>query len=510
MIPLLTSGETRVIDQQMVDRGTPIEVLMERAGMAVARAAAGLAGGSYGHRAVIVCGKGNNGGDGLVAARLLSRWGMAVDVFLLSPQGSEGSPLEEKVEALARAGVQARAATEDGLARALARSDVAIDAIFGTGFRGEPEGMHRQAIEALNSGPAPVVAVDLPSGVEGDTGAVRGAAVSADVTVALGAPKVGAALDPGASHAGVVEIADIGIPPDLLRAEVEMVEAADILEWLPVRSIDAHKRSTGVVLVIGGSARMTGAPRLVAEGALRMGAGLVTLAVPELILGTVQATAIEPTFLGLPSGPDGALSEGAWEILARELEGFDAVAVGPGLSTEPGAAALARRIVLESPVPVVADADAINAFAGRAPALANRRSPGVITPHTGEFGRLFGMEASEVLEDRLGFVRKAASETGGTVLLKGPRTLVAGPEGEVWVNSTGGAVLATGGSGDVLTGMIAALVARGLEGPRAAAAGAYVHGLAGELAAARTGEGTIASEVARAVPEAVMRLSEDA
>ena len=509
MIPLLTSAETQAIDRQTVERGTSIEALMERAGMAVARAATELAGGAYGRRAVVVCGKGNNGGDGLVAARHLARWGMGVDAFLLADPGSLEPPVDAKLEALSRRGVDVRAATEEAIARACGRSDVAVDAIFGTGFRGEPEGQHVGAIEALNRGPAPVVAVDVPSGVEGDTGAVRGAAISADVTVALGAPKVGDVLDPGAAHAGILQIADIGIPPGLLRADVSLLEAADVRAWLPRRAIDAHKRSTGVVLVIGGSARMTGAPRLVAEGALRMGAGLVTIAVPEPILAAVQATALEPTFLGLPSEPDGTLSEDAWDVVASELEGFDAVALGPGLSTAPGAAALARRIVLESPVPVVADADAVNAFAGRASELASRGVAGVITPHTGEFGRLFGMPASEVLEDRLGFVRKAASETGGTVLLKGPRTLVARPEGEVWVNPTGGPALATGGSGDVLTGMVAALVARGLEGPRAAAAGAYVHGLAGEIVGDRSREGSTASDIARAVPDAVARVREE-
>jgi NAD(P)H-hydrate epimerase len=509
MIPLLTSAETQAIDREAVERGTPVEMLMERAGIAVARAAAALAGGAYGRRAVVVCGKGNNGGDGLVAARHLSRWGMAVDVFLVSEPGSLGSPVDEKLEALTRGGTVARPATPDAIARALARSDVAIDAIFGTGFRGEPDKQHLQAIEALNEGPAPVVAVDVPSGVEGDTGAVRGAAVAADVTVALGAPKVGDVLDPGASHAGVLQIADIGIPPDLLRADVSLIEAADVRAWLPRRAMDAHKRSSGVVLVIGGSTRMTGAPRLVAEGALRMGAGLVTIAVPESILGVVQATALESTFLGLPVDADGALSGDAWDAVAAELDGFDAVALGPGLSTAPAAAELARKVILESPVPVVGDADAVNAFAGRAAELANRRAPGVITPHTGEFGRLFGMPASEVLEERLGLVRKAASETGGTVLLKGPHTLIAGPGGEVLVNPTGDPALATGGSGDVLTGMIAALVARGLDCPHAAAAAAFVHGLAGGLVADRTGEGSTASDIARAVPAAVTSVREE-
>jgi ADP-dependent NAD(P)H-hydrate dehydratase / NAD(P)H-hydrate epimerase len=509
MIPVLTAAETEVIDRRSVERGTTVETLMERAGLAAAHVAAGLAGGAYGRRATIVCGKGNNGGDGLMAARHLARWGMAVDVFLLGDADTLGPPVDAKLSQLSLSGVGVREGSGERIARALDRADVAIDAIFGTGFRGLPEGQHLEAIRALNGGPAPVVAIDIPSGVEGDTGAVRGDAVSADVTVAMGAPKVGDILPPGSSHAGIVEIADIGIPSDLLRADVSLIEPADLRSWLPVRAEDAHKRSSGVVLVIGGSARMTGAPRLVAEGALRAGAGLVTIAVPEPILEVVQANALEPTFLGLPADADGSVSEDAWELLASELEGFDAVAIGPGLSRAPGAAALARRVILESTVPVVADADAVNAFAGRAAELAGRATAGVITPHTGEFGRLFGMPASEVLEDRLGFARKAATETAGVVLLKGPRTLVAGPDGQVLVNPTGGPSLATGGSGDVLTGIIAALVARGLDPVEAAAAGAYVHGRSGELAARGFGEGSMASDIARAVPAAVASVQEE-
>jgi NAD(P)H-hydrate epimerase len=509
VIPLLTSAETEALDRATEGRGTTVETLMERAGMAVARAAAELAGGAYGRRAAIVCGKGNNGGDGLVAARHLHRWGMAVDVFLLADPASLREPAISKLAAMSLSGVGLRAAEPQPIARALARVDVAVDAIFGTGFRGEPEGVHLEAIRILNEASAPIVAVDVPSGVEGDSGAVRGEAVAADVTVSLGAPKVGDVLLPGGSYAGVVEVADIGLAADLIRSDLALVAPDDVRGWIPQRAADAHKRSGGVVLVLAGSKRMTGAPRLVAEGAQRAGAGLVTVAVPEPILATVQAGSVETTFLGLPATGEGTLSTKAWEVIAEELDRFDAVAVGPGLSTEPEVAELARKVVIESSIPVVADADALNAFEGRASELSGRGAPGVITPHTGEFARLFGMPSSEVLEDRVGFARKAAAETGGVVLLKGPHTLVAQPEGEIRVNPTGGPALATGGSGDVLTGMIAALIARGAGAADAASAAAYVHGLAGEIAGRLMGEGTTASEIARAIPEAVRRTRED-
>lgn len=506
MIPVLTAAETRALDRETEARGTPVAVLMERAGLAVARAALDLAGGAYGRRAVVICGKGNNGGDGLVAARHLSGWGMAAEVFLLEP--ALGEPAATNLAALDRAGIPVRPFDVGSVRRSMERADVAIDAIFGTGFRGSAEGAFAAAIELLGETGAPVVAVDIPSGVEGDTGAVRGPAVDADVTVTFGAPKLGTILFPGAASAGVLEVADIGFPPDLLVAEVGILDQTDVRAVWPARGPDTHKRRSGVVLVVAGSRRMTGAPRLVAKGASRAGAGLVTVAAPQGALATIQASLDEATFLPLSEGPEGSASEAAWEVLSARLETFDAVAVGPGLSTDGETPALVRRLVRESPAPLVIDADAINAFAGRAGDLAGRSAPVVLTPHAGEFTRLFGMPAAALEDDRVGLVRKAAAETGCVVLLKGSRSVIASPDGQVAINPTGTSVLATGGTGDVLTGIVAALLARGVPPANAAGAGAYVHGVAGRLAGERTGEGTIAGDVARGVPEAVRRVSE--
>jgi NAD(P)H-hydrate epimerase len=459
---------------------------------------------------VVVAGKGNNGGDGLVAARYLARAGVRVGVHLLveEPASRLRDPALTNFHRLHDAGVTWSPFSEGNLRRDLARADVAIDAIFGTGFRGRPEGDHAAAIEALNAGAAPVVAVDIPSGVEGDTGAVRGPAVWAAVTVALGAPKAGDVLFPGAARAGLLEVADIGFPDDLLKSDVLLMEAQDVSGLLPRRAPDDHKRRSGVVLVLAGSRRMTGAPRLVARGAYRAGAGLVQVAVPEGILPVVQSGLVEATFLPLPEGASGSLAAAAWEVLEDRLPGFGAVAVGPGLSTDEETPDLVRRLVAESPVPVVVDADALNAFAGRAGELSRRRADAVLTPHTGEFARLFGMRTEEVLDDRVGFVRKAATETGAVVLLKGTRSLVALADGEVRVNPTGTPVLATGGTGDVLTGMLAAYLARGLPGADAASLAAYVHGEAGREAGELSGEGTVAWDVAEAVPRAILRLRE--
>jgi NAD(P)H-hydrate epimerase len=477
---------------------------MERAGLAVARTAAAVAGGSYGRRAVIICGKGNNGGDGLVAARYLARWGMGAAAVLLGEPTALREPAGTNLRRVeATAGARWHPYSGERLVREVTRADVVVDAVFGTGFRGAAEGPHADAIDRTNEAPSPVVAVDVPSGVEGDSGLVRGPAVRADVTVALGAPKVGDVLFPGAEHAGVVEVVDIGFPPDLVRSDLLMVEASDVLALLPSRDLEGHKRRSGVVLVVAGSRGMTGAPRLVAEGAYRAGAGLVTVAVPRSILPVVQASLAEATFLPLPEGPAGSLSEAAWDEIAGRVEGFDVVAAGPGLSTEGEAPAFARALVARSPIPVVADADTLNAFAGAGGDLARRASDLVITPHAGEFGRLFGMPAQEVVEDRVGLVRKACEETRGVVVLKGPRTLIGMPGGEVRVNPTGSPVLSTGGTGDVLTGALAALVARGLPPAEAAMAAAYAHGLAGEVAGRAAGEGATAMDVARALPQAI-------
>lgn len=508
MRPILTAAETQALDRETEARGVSIETLMERAGLAVARATQAVAGGAYGRRAVTVCGKGNNGGDGLVAARYLARWGMGVTVLLLPDPGDLREPAATNFRRLEEAGVRWRPYSPQALARELDRADVAVDAIFGTGFRGVPEGAHAEAIEILGGSGVPVVAVDIPSGVEGDTGTVRGPAVEATVTVTLGAPKVGDVLFPGAAHAGLVEVADIGFPEDLLGSDLLLVEPEDVLSLLPLRDPEAHKHRSGVVLVVAGSRRMTGAARLVAEGAYRAGAGLVTVAVPEGILPVVQAGLAEATFLPLPEGPMGSVAEAGWDVLDARLDRFDAVAMGPGLSTDDQTPAFVRRVVAESMAPVVVDADAINAFAGRGGDLAGRTADAVITPHTGEFGRLFGMPASEVLEDRVGFARKGAAETRAVVLLKGPRSLVALPDGEVRVNPTGSPVLATGGTGDVLTGAIAAYLARGLPAADAATVAAYVHGVAGEVAGEAFGEGATSVDVALAVPEAVRRIRE--
>jgi hydroxyethylthiazole kinase-like uncharacterized protein yjeF len=502
VLPILTPAESAELDRASAQRGITVEALMDRAGRAVARSGVDLAGGAYGKRAVVVCGKGNNGGDGLVAARRLSRWGMGVTVIMLEhPEAFRGAA-RSSFRIFAASGGRWRPLTDAALVRGLGRADIVIDAMFGTGFRGKPEGDIARAIELVNAGTAPVLAVDIPSGVEDETGLVQGEAVFADLTVTLGALKPGVVFHPGAEHAGTVEVADIGFPEDLVTSDLLMVQAQDVAGLLPRRPPESHKRDA-VVMVLAGSRAMTGAPVLTATAAYRAGAGLVTLAVPEGILTVVQEGIAEATFLSLPETEEGTMDERAWQPLRERLSDVDAVAVGPGLTTNRSTVELVRRLVAECPVPLVLDADGLNAFTGHGHLLSERASEVVITPHAGEFGRLTGLASREVLEDRVGHARKAASDFRCPVLLKGSRTVVAEPGGRVRVNPTGGPVLATGGTGDVLTGAIAGLIARGLTPADAAVAAAYVHGVAGALAAADLGEGTVASDVAGRLPGAI-------
>ena len=505
MKPVLTPDEAGALDRATQDAGIPAQLLMERAGRAVARTAVDLVGGVYGRRAVVVCGKGNNGGDGLVAARHLARWGMRVTVVAVETVDALREPAARNLVRLEEVGVRARGWSAAALAHELARADVAIDAIFGTGFRGFPEDEWADAIDGLNEGPAPVVAVDIPSGVNGATGAVEGDAVRADVTVTFGAAKVGAVLLPGAEYAGAVRVVDIGFPDELVRADAFLVEASDVAGWLPTRPIDTHKRATGVLVVVAGSRGMTGAPVLVAEAAARIGAGLVTVAAPAEIVPTIQTHLTEATFAPLPATGSGSVAREALAPALELLERADALAIGPGLTTDDETAGFVRDLVRASPVPVVVDADALNAFAGRTADLADRKADAVLTPHAGEFARLSGLDARELDADRLGHVRRLAHDAGAVTLLKGSRTIVVDERGAARINPTGGPVLATAGSGDVLTGMIGGLVARGLAPSDAAAAAAFVHGVAGMLAGRLAGDGTLAGDIARAIPDAIAR-----
>ena len=478
MQPVLTPDEMGAADARTIAAGTPVEVLMERAGHAVAWAVRTRLRGLYGRRAVVVCGKGNNGGDGVIAARVLRQWGARVDEFHLA----DGVP-------------------RAGFARALARADVVVDAMYGTGFRGELEGDARTVADALRDFDGAVISVDIPSGVQGLTGEARDAAVRADETVCFAAYKPGLLFEPGRSLAGRVHVVDLGIAvSDLARAWV--TEAADVASWLVPRSPDSHKWRTGC-FVVGGSGGMTGAPSLVSHAAMRAGAGIVWCGVPGAD-AAARLSGTEVIAKALAATPDGSLSDGAAKDVLDHLDRFRALAIGPGLGRSPTTAAAVRRIVAGARLPAVVDADGIHAV-GDDPALLRIRSDAtILTPHEGEYAALRGGPPGP---DRLAAARALAADSGAIVLLKGPGTVVAAPDGRACICPTGGPWLATAGTGDVLTGVITGLLARGLEPFEAAAAGAFVHGLAAD-AAGHTG--LMAGDLVSAIPRVLVDLTHDA
>jgi NAD(P)H-hydrate epimerase len=439
-------------DSAAIAGGVSEAALVDRAGGAVAHGARRLLGGAYGRRVVVVCGKGNNGADGRVAGQRLADWGARVDRFDLA------------------------AIERPRFDRALGRADLAVDAMFGTGFRGPLEGDAAFAAEALSAAPCAVLAVDIPSGVDGLTGAVRGPAVEAEATVCLAALKPGLVFFPGAALAGDVAVADIGIDPHSPPPSLGVTEQADVAAWLPRRGHESHKWSVGGVFVVGGSQGMTGAAMLAGRAALRAGAGIVVAGLPGD--AARAASGSEVITRSLPATAAGALDEDAVKEVLDGLDRFRALVVGPGLGQAPPTVAAVRRLVAEAPVPLVLDADGLNALGGDLDLLASRPAATVVTPHAGEYARLAG---EPVGEDRVAAARRLAERSGAVVLLKGSRTVVADPTGRAAVNLTGGPWLATAGTGDVLSGVVGALAALGLPAFRAAAAGAWIHGRAGDL-----------------------------
>jgi ADP-dependent NAD(P)H-hydrate dehydratase / NAD(P)H-hydrate epimerase len=513
LTPLLDAETMRAVDRWAIEeRGVGSLDLMEHAGAGVTRAVERIA--PDGHVAV-VCGKGNNGGDGLVVARLLREAGREVTVVCVAPPGDFTGDARVNLERLP--GEQPLVMAEDGKIadRALAGAVVVVDALLGTGFQGEPRALLATAIEAVNAVAAPVVSVDLPSGVDASTGVASGAAVRAEVTVTFHAEKPGLWINPGKAHAGRVERVDIGIPHrseiafDLRSANrpapgattIGLIEPS-VLGALPRRVASSTKFSSGHVLIAGGSRGLTGAPRMAAQAAMRAGAGYVTACVPAS-LQPILASAGPPELMtrGLPDEDGEVTSAGAASVLEAAERG-GALALGPGLGRGNGAVAFARELARTVKVALVLDADGLNAHAGALSALATREAPTVLTPHAGELGRLLEVGSDEVERERLRHVRTAAEQAQAVVVLKGDDTLIVDPSGRVAVSPGGVPALATAGTGDVLTGVIAALLAVGLDAFTAAAGGVWLHAQAGREAARRQGanEGVVASDVIAALP----------
>jgi ADP-dependent NAD(P)H-hydrate dehydratase / NAD(P)H-hydrate epimerase len=493
MQPLPDAGEQRAIDAWAIEeRGIPGIELMERAGAGLAELIRAPG------RVVVVCGRGNNGGDGLVVARLLRDRGREVDVMLL------GDP--EQLRGDARTSLERLPGPPPSAFESvrLDGAGVIVDAILGTGFSDQPREPARSAIEAINAAgdDAVVIACDVPSGVDASTGEVAGVAVQADATTTFHAGKPGLWIAPGKAHAGPVTVIDIGIPEGAPgQPSIGLIDPR-VLDAVPRRGHDSTKFAAGAVLVCGGSLGLTGAPCLACESAMRAGAGYVTAFVPSSLNLVFEQRLLEVMTVPLPDADGALLLAGAQRVLERTSRA-GALVLGPGLGREPGSAELARRLAHEAEIPVLIDADGLNAHAERLPSLAGRRAPTVMTPHAGELGRLLGCQSAEVQAHRLACVRRAAAESGAVVVLKGDDTLVAEPNGRTAVSRGGASALATAGTGDVLSGVIGAYLSKRMDPFTAACAGVLLHAHAGQIAARRIGaEGVIARDVIEALPEA--------
>jgi hydroxyethylthiazole kinase-like uncharacterized protein yjeF len=494
--PLLTPEQLRATDKWAIEeRGIPGLDLMERAGEGLARVVADVAPGGD---VAVVCGGGNNGGDGYVAARLLREAGRAVRVLTtIDPAGLKGDARVNFERLPGDPPQPLRSGALEGAA-------VVVDAILGTGFSGAPRDDVRAAIEAINAVDAPAVAVDVPSGVDAATGEVHdGIAVRAAVTVTFHAAMPGLWILPGKAYAGDVVVVDIGIPEGGPATPWIGLIGPGILATYPRRGQDSTKFASGFVLVAGGSRGMTGAPCLASMAAMRAGAGYVTACVPDALNDIFEVKLTEVMSAPLPDGGGGAHTEaGAEDVLQRTRTRGGALVLGPGLGRTAGAFAFARRLARETPVPLVLDADGLNAHAGRLEDLRARTAPAVLTPHGGELARLLDLDSDAVNAQRLTHAREAAHRAGAIVILKGDDTIVAEPEGRVGISRGGSPALATAGTGDVLSGVLGAFLARGMAPFEAACAAVFAHAEAGRRIAAILGgpDGAIASDVIDELP----------
>lgn len=486
---ILTADEMREVDRRAIEEiGVPSLVLMENAAIGVADALAERF--PEASSAAIFCGPGNNGGDGLALARHLDARGYRVKTFLFVRRSKPRGDALVQLEILEKLGLPvAEVGPEADLGAVLAGAEEAellIDALFGTGLKRPLEGHFAEIAEWLASRTARCVAVDLPSGLDGSVASVPGPHVRAGLTVTFAAPKVAHVFPPAADAVGEVVVTDLGVPSWLVEeapGRLHLLTDGELAACLTPRAASSHKGTYGHLLIVGGSPGKSGAVVMAARAAVRGGAGLVTAAVPEPLLAAVDAGSLESMTLPLSTAAGGVVEPAAATEVYGAAEGKQAVALGPGLGTSDATVDTVRELVKGlAEVPLVLDADGLNAFTGRIGDIGARRGPTVLTPHPGEMARLLGTTSAEVQADRVGAARRAARSSGAVVILKGHLSLVAEPEGEVYVNPTGNPGMASGGSGDVLTGLVAALLAQGYDALVAAQLAVYLHGLAGDLA----------------------------
>jgi hydroxyethylthiazole kinase-like uncharacterized protein yjeF len=510
---VLSTEQMRQWDKAAIEEvGIPGVILMENAGLKAAQCLAQSYGPMRDKRVAVVCGKGNNGGDGFVIGRHLRQMGAVVSFWLLAKKRSDLRGDARVNMEIAAAGAMTISDIERWDQDGFENCDLIVDALLGTGLKGDVSGVAADLIRSMNAFQGPVVAVDSPSGLNCDTGRPLGVCVAADLTITMGQIKTGMLLYPGRGLVGRLRIADLSVPAGLnaTRANQFLPGYDDYRGMLPRRRREAHKNRFGKTLVLAGSTGLTGAAKLCAESALRSGAGMVTLGCPARLNAIFEAGLTEVMTVPLPDTPSGSLKSAAVTALEQSLDWCDVVALGPGLGSE----AETRGFVVEllksgAHHPLVIDADGLNHLADDTAVLKAYEHEVVLTPHLGEFARLTGMAHDEISQNPVSAITQYAQAWGVVILLKGATTLVANPAGEVYFNLTGNSGMATAGSGDVLTGLIAGFLGQGLDATQSAVLAAFVHGAAGDAAAARLGErGMTAGDLLERIPATMKELEE--
>ncbi len=530
---VLKPEEMRKVDKRAIEAGFPDILLMETAGRGVAeKARLVLHGENHDHhqeindqnfkqtgnpgrgKVLVIAGKGNNGGDGLVAARYLDIWGYNVKILMLSEEDNlTGSPLVNyRLSKVRNIDIYTVTASEEGYLEdaenLIFKADLVIDAILGTGIKGDVREPYSSLIDLINQFASSVIAVDIPSGIDGENGDILGNAVIADYTMTMAYPKIGLVVYPGREHCGEIEVIDLGVPIEFaLEQEPQhfVLDYEEASSLLPQRPVNSHKGTFGKVGVIGGSSGMAGAPALTGLAALKIGSGLVRVAVPENVQGTVAGYSPEIITVGL-KGMESLLKVEDLNIIEKLMEQSSVIALGPGLGVSDRTTKVVSKILQEFQSPVVLDADGINSLRDL-DLLSERRGSLVMTPHPGEMARLLDKDIEEIQSRRIDFSREFASKYNVYLILKGAATVIALPDGNIYINPSGNQGMATAGSGDVLTGLITGLLAQGMNIEEAAILGPYLHGMAGDLATDQISSySMIAGDIISYIPETIKYL----
>ena len=514
-MPVVASAQMRELDRRTTEEyGIPSLLLMENAGRSIAEAARSMASGNGLWKFVVAAGPGNNGGDGFAAARYLFNDGCSVQVFFFGDREKAKGDALTNIDICEKLGIAIDYSRNvRRFKNTLRECTVAIDALLGTGAKGELRPPFDKVVEALNCGVA-VLSVDLPSGVDPDTGSVVGDAVRASATVTLALPKAGLLTGEGMAYVGELDVADIGIPRQLRIQswpEVSTLDWTSCIEFLMERPSNSHKGTFGHTAIVAGSVGMTGAATLAAEGALRIGTGLVTVLVPESLNDIMEMKLTEAMTIPVPQGKARAFGMASLETVLEYVNKWDSAVIGPGFGRDEDTIEFAQELIKRIEKPAIIDADGLYAVSRDLSVLSKCKAPLVITPHPGEMATMLGTSTAEVQSNRLEIARAFAKEHNVTVVLKGAGTVIAETDGRAYINTTGTPGMATGGTGDVLSGMIGGLIAQDRGAIGAANAAVYLHGLAGEIAARKRGEAAmLASDLADCIGDAIAKLPDEA